>query len=67
MTNEKAAASLNCSVTTARRYTCAWCDQDMLSIAKGVCGAMYPPKCDTDHKVKKFAAERAASNEGPAT
>jgi hypothetical protein len=54
LTNSEAAARLGCSITTARTWHCGWCEQDMLSIAHGVCGAIYPPTCDTNAKVEQF-------------
>jgi hypothetical protein len=59
MTNKEAADLLGCSVSTARRWSCARCGQDYLSIAHRRCGTIYgPEKCNTDELVRKFKDRR---------
>ena len=55
MTNKEAAARLKCSVSTAKRYCCGWCEQSMIEVAKGNCGAAYE-FCDTDQRTEAFAS-----------
>ena len=62
MTNKEAAGLLGCSVATARRWSCARCGQDYLSIAHRRCGTVYgPEKCNTDELVRKFKDLRQPS------
>ena len=67
MTNKEAADLLGCSVSTARRWGCAWCGQDYLSIATGRCGTVYGPKCNTDELVRKFKDRRQPSGDSIST
>jgi len=64
MTNKEAAGLLGCSVATARRWSCARCGQDYLSIAHRRCGTVYgPEKCNTDELVRKFKDRRQPSGD----
>lgn len=45
MTHKQAAEFAGCSVSTLKRYTCAWCDQTALRALTGGCAAIYE-KCD---------------------
>lgn len=53
LTEKEAAALLGCSVTTAKRWHCGWCDESALMIARGHCGAIYG-RCDTTEKAAHF-------------
>lgn len=64
LTNREAAEKLGCSISTARRWMCSWCDQDMLSIAQGVCGSLFDKKCDTEAKVRDFRSSRRPLDAG---
>ena len=45
MTAREAAQFAGCSVSTLRRYECAWCDQSCLYMLTSGCGAIWE-KCD---------------------
>ena len=46
MTAPEAAQFAGCSVSTLRRYRCAWCDMNCLNMLReGFCGAICE-KCD---------------------
>ena len=45
MTVKEAAEFAGCSVSTLKRYECAWCDQPLLNALRYGCGAIYE-KCD---------------------
>lgn len=53
MTNQEAAAALGCSVSTAKRWACSWCEQPMLYVAKGECAAIRD-RCDTKARTAEF-------------
>ena len=62
MTAKEAAKVAECSVSTLRRYKCAWCDQSLLDALRYGCGAIWG-RCDPEtdkpwpiHKQKKVAA-----------
>ena len=58
LTARELAAKWGVSVTTMRRYYCGWCEIQMLSVARGTCGSIYGPKCNTDEKMRAFANDK---------
>ena len=49
MTYKEAAKFAGCSVSTLKRYQCAWCGQSYLAQLTSGCGAIWD-KCDPREK-----------------
>lgn len=65
MTAKEAATHAGCSVSTLKRYQCAWCEQPLYNALTGGCGAIYE-KCDPADKPFypwKCKPRKEASNE----
>lgn len=64
MTAKEAAEFAGCSVSTLKRYSCAWCDQSALNQLRYGCGGYFGPRCDpkTD---KTWPPTKKGSNKWP--
>lgn len=63
MTAREAAIFAGCSVSTLKRYQCAWCQQSDLNALRYGCGAIWEkcnPKEDKMWPSQKFKRERVA-------
>ena len=61
ITAKEAAELTGYSVSWLKRYTCGWCAQTALSMARGYCGTIFGPKCDTISRCKDLRENRALS------